>query len=367
MDALIRLLGENYRAINDWGMYFASLFAFLLGVLLIVVFRSGIRRLFKLLATILIITICSVVFVAVLFVRSRVVELRVPNGYEKQAIRFQSGNSYLAGELLLPRGKTGVPAVVFIIGSDVSSYRTNYGRLANEIISPIFSALGYAVLYFDKRGVGLSGGDWTTSRFEDLADDVYAAVKFLRSVPALNSAKIGVAGHSQGGWISQLVASRHPDVLFMISLAGPSVSVKEQIIDDEMNQQICDGTDTVSARKQVDTLVAEIESKSKLAKSGRYYQYAITHNYTPDRALRNLTQPSLFLFASNDRLVVAKKNMIRIQEIFHHAVPTNITIKEIQGAGHSFRTMDFCYEGPQKGLPYSKEFVQQLTEWLQQR
>ena len=39
----------------------------------------------------------------------------------------------------------------------------------------LYAARGFAVLSYDKRGVGKSTGNWREASFEDLADDAVAA------------------------------------------------------------------------------------------------------------------------------------------------------------------------------------------------
>ncbi len=63
---------------------------------------------------------------------------------------------------------------------------------------------GYAVLYCNKRGLGESTGNWKKNSFQGRADDAYAAVSYLKSLPFIDGNRIGISGHSQGGWIAFL-------------------------------------------------------------------------------------------------------------------------------------------------------------------
>ena len=55
---------------------------------------------------------------------------------------------------------------------------------------------GFAVLGYDKRGVGGSTGDWHTATYQDLAGDVVAAFDYLKTRPDIDPAHIGFLGWS---------------------------------------------------------------------------------------------------------------------------------------------------------------------------
>lgn len=115
-----------------------------------------------------------------------------------------------------------LPAIIFHEGSgDWTRDDTWYSRPVD-----LFLKHGIAVLLYDKRGVGSSTGDWHTSSYTDLADDLLAGVRLLKSRRDINSRQIGVRGFSQGGWIASLAASRSRDVSFIhyISPSGAGTS-----------------------------------------------------------------------------------------------------------------------------------------------
>jgi hypothetical protein len=91
---------------------------------------------------------------------------------------------------------------------------------------------GVAVLAYDKRGIGQSGGRYpgespTATAIDVLARDAAAAVRFLARQPEIDRARIGLAGHSQAGWIMPLAASREPAVRFLVVFSGPAVTADE--------------------------------------------------------------------------------------------------------------------------------------------
>jgi pimeloyl-ACP methyl ester carboxylesterase len=52
-------------------------------------------------------------------------------------------------------------------------------------------------------------------------------VRFLRSRDDIDAARVGVGGLSQGAWIATIVATRVPEVAFVVALSAPGVPLHE--------------------------------------------------------------------------------------------------------------------------------------------
>jgi dienelactone hydrolase len=90
-------------------------------------------------------------------------------------------------------------------------------------------------LCYDKRGIGQSTGEYAVvgtknsiRMFDLLGGDMAAGVSFLRSRDEIDSARIGLVGNSQAGWIIPVAATKVRPA-FMIMLVGPTVSTGEEI------------------------------------------------------------------------------------------------------------------------------------------
>jgi dipeptidyl aminopeptidase/acylaminoacyl peptidase len=148
----------------------------------------------------------------------------------------------LEADLILPVGGADKkPAVVFVGGSGDGLYQGYSNGFLETFIQGIFLPRNFAVFYFNKRGMGQSEGSWLNNSIQGRAEDAYAAVEFLKSHPAIDSQNIGVIGHSQGGWVVNLVASQHEDIAFFISLAGPTTTVIGNMEDNYRGAYICEG------------------------------------------------------------------------------------------------------------------------------
>jgi len=148
-------------------------------------------------------------------------------------VTFQNGDVTLAGTLDLPVGEGPFPAIVTIHGSPPLTRNDIY----NLRMSHFFVQHGYAVLRYDKRGTGESKGKYPEvgtheegeANLNILADDALAGVAFLKNHDLIDPERIGLAGHSQAGWIIPLAASKSPDVAFMIISSGPTSTVGQEI------------------------------------------------------------------------------------------------------------------------------------------
>jgi pimeloyl-ACP methyl ester carboxylesterase len=148
-----------------------------------------------------------------------------PRFYREEAVTFNNGDVKLSGTLLLPLGKSApLPAVVFAHGGAPES------RLVNKDWALRFVRRGIAALIYDKRGVGESTGDLRAANLDDLAGDLLAGVRLLKARSDIDPGRIAAAGHSQGGTVAPLAASKSRDVSFVISSAPSAVNYAEQSV-----------------------------------------------------------------------------------------------------------------------------------------
>jgi pimeloyl-ACP methyl ester carboxylesterase len=142
----------------------------------------------------------------------------------EEEVSFTNGDVVLSGTLLRPHRQARFPAVVITHGSSPNE-RSGYRAWARRFVEA-----GIAALIYDKRGAGRSTGNTRAASMEDLADDAIAGLAYLKTRPDIDGSKIGVIGHSQGGWIAPLAATRSKDVAFVIASAAAAVTPAEQSI-----------------------------------------------------------------------------------------------------------------------------------------
>jgi pimeloyl-ACP methyl ester carboxylesterase len=221
--------------------------------------------------------------------------------YDQEPVTFSNGDVRLAGMLLLPPGPGPHPALVFVHGSGTGT-RGQYPTEAD-----LFARHGIAVLAFDKRGSGESSGDSRQADFGELADDVLAAVRHLRSDSRIRGDGIGLWGISQAGWIIPLAASRSDDVAFIVPISGGAVTPAEQELwRQRQNLEFLGVPERfIDLERKVATLGYEWERDYRLGRM------PIPQPFSDDRlsmyhdapaVLRRVRQPVLAIFGGLDTL-----------------------------------------------------------------
>lgn len=135
------------------------------------------------------------------------------------------GGFALAGTLSSPRETGRRPAVLLLNGSGPQerdaalAFLPGYRPMAQ--LADTLARRGIAVLRLDDRGTGASAGRFAGSTSVDLADDAQDALRWLRAQPGVDSTRIAVLGHSEGGLLAVMLATREPSLAGIVLMAAP--------------------------------------------------------------------------------------------------------------------------------------------------
>ena len=154
-------------------------------------------------------------------------EPSLPYPYNSEEITFtnRKANITLAGTLTYPKREGKFPVVVLITGSGPQNRDEELmGHKPFLVLADHLTRQGIGVLRFDDRGMFGSKGVFKTATTVDFATDVEAAVEYLKTRKETDLAHIGLIGHSEGGVIAPIVASRNADINYIIMMAGTGVS-----------------------------------------------------------------------------------------------------------------------------------------------
>lgn len=211
-------------------------------------------------------------------------------------VRFRSGRAVLAGTLTVPALRGLRPAVAFVTGSGETS------RAYLPELQALFVRNGIAVLAYDKRGIGQSGGTYpgeapTAGTIDVLARDASAAVRFLAEQPEIDHARIGLAGHSQAGWIMPLAATRTSAVRFLVVFSGPAVTADEVDLYQNLTGQ------GERPQGQSDSAI-----DAMVLAAGR-------HGVDPMPWIRRLRIPALWLYGGRDEHVPTRLSAVRLEPV----------------------------------------------------
>lgn len=301
---------------------------------------------------------------------------------------FRSGDATLSGTLYLPDGGTALGAVVVTHTASKPLRDMLLYRHLTEMLPP----LGIAVLTYDRRGSGQSGGSLKDSDFAMLADDAIAAVQMLKTDARIDPHRIGIWGLSQGGWLSLLAATRSADVRFVVSIAAPLVTPDVQMIFRSENYMRINGYSETeigqmrATRKSIDDYMrgngdrAKAQSLTDSAASKPWFDQIYISKTVGDRAtsrwrkeieydplptLDQVKVPALILFGANDPVVPVATSVTRI-----NARPrSGVTVRVIAGADHHMATsmdpkaqMDPAQT--ERVRPEAPEYFSILTSWM---
>ena len=155
--------------------------------------------------------------------------LAIPPGFTTKNVKFVSNGDTLAGTIIKPNHPFA--ALVIVHGSGQEKRMMEFATLlANN---------GIAVLTYDKRGVGKSGGVYAgpevgtnnvdSTNLNLLSLDASAAANTLLADLLNYKIPLGLIGGSQAGWIIPLAAQKNSKVRFMVIFSGALVTVREQL------------------------------------------------------------------------------------------------------------------------------------------
>lgn len=172
----------------------------------------------------------------------------------------------LTGTLTLPAGigRLRHPAIVLVAGSG------HVDRDETVAGIPIFSQLagalaerGFLVLRYDKRGIGQSGGRTETATLQDYADDLVSIVRWLAKRDDVDNRRIAVMGHSEGGAVAMLAASREKKIGSVVLAAAPGTTGAQLVLEQQQHQLALAG-------------VSEAEKQDKVALQQKIQQAVMT-------------------------------------------------------------------------------------------
>lgn len=259
-----------------------------------------------------------------------------------------------------------LPAIIFSVGSGDLPWVKSYGNQVQFYFENTFLLNDFAVVYFDKRGVGNSEGIWYETTFEQRALDVKNVAMEIQKLDFIDRDKIFIIGHSQGGWITQIVLSLYPEIFAGgVSMAGPTFGVRKQLVNDYMSGNLCKGDEEDQAlRKAKRRVNRDLFLISLLGRRGNLRQLKIIQDFEPEDYIKTIKRPFLMLFAENDPLVSPQWSLEELNYLFPEGLPQNMTYYVAPGEDHSFRIAPKCYNGSVRDLKLSVKTRDVMFNWV---
>ena len=321
-----------------------------------------------------------------------------PFPYREEEVRFRNDGAGidLAGTLTLPpaRGEPGrgFPAAILLTGSGPQDRdETILGHKPFLVLSDHLTRQGVAVLRFDDRGVGDSGGDFAAATSLDFAGDAAAALAWLRTHPEIDADAIGFVGHSEGGILITLLEGEESPggqvpgdpFAFAVFLGGPALPGGEILLlqaeaiarasgagedqvelllrfQDRMQEVIRNEADPERRLERLEAVLRasldEMDPADRTAQgippgqedawveaqltaiASDWFRTFVT--YDPRPALREFTVPTLALFGELDLQVPPTENAAEMRAALQAAGNPDVTIHIFPGLNHLFQTAE---------------------------
>lgn len=227
-----------------------------------------------------------------------------PYRAEEVTVRTPSGVA-LAGTLTVPAGAPGrVPAVLLLSGSGPQDRDEHSPGLPGwrpfRQVADTLGRRGIAVLRLDDRGVGGSGGSAAATTLAELAEDARAALAFLRARPEVDPRRVGIVGHSEGGYVGPMAAVEDRALRALALVAAPARTGRELL--DYQNRFALE-SDAALAPHADSLMGMAAAQRDSLAASSRWFGSLMAHDPLP--FARRLRVPVLVLQGETDRQVPA--------------------------------------------------------------
>lgn len=317
--------------------------------------------------------------------------------FDQTDTQFEGAGVQLTGRLTLPKGRSPVPIVVLVHGSERSSALQSYS------LQRQFASEGIGVFAYDKRGTGSSKGRYTQD-YLLLATDAIAALREAKRLAGPRAGPMGYQGGSQGGWVAPLAARIEP-VDFVIVSFGLAVSPlqedREAIAFDMRRQgygaeiqkkagEIADASAAILLSNFTEgyDVLAEVKRKysgedwfrhvrgnvthyllatdpEQIRREGPGLLPGITLQYDPMPVLRNLKTPQLWVLGGQDRDAPSGETIKRLSAL--KADGLNLTAVVFPMADHGIYEYETRGDGERTPTRNSDGYFELMRDFILDR
>jgi len=299
--------------------------------------------------------------------------------FTEVAAHFPSaaGSVELAGTLATPAGRRDPPVAVLVSGTGpIDRDVTFAGHALFRVLAHSLARAGIASLRFDKRGVGGSGGDFSTAGPDEFVADVLGAVKHLSGREEFAADRIGLLGHSEGGMVALTAAAAMVAPPFCVLLASPLLSGKDNLVvsfallargslerDAMFDRYVSELTTLVRFARSGDTTVTRenavalaaglapliVNERTQLilgggALSGPQFLDLLSSpcletslSWDPGRVAPLVSSPVLVVYGAKDVQAPALENVAAARALIEKSQRDRWLVREIAGMNHAFQ------------------------------
>ncbi|MBI4956376.1 MAG: alpha/beta hydrolase [Myxococcales bacterium] len=189
-----------------------------------------------------------------------------PAKFTAEEVKVGRGPSALPGTLLVPKGKGPFPAVLFVHGAGGADRddATRGGSRPFRDLAEGLASRGIASLRWDKRThdpafVAALGGDPLDFGLkEEVLDDFAAALELATGMASLDSKRLFVLGHGEGGWLVPRLLERHPALAGGIGLAAFARHLADTLVPELEHLAKRDGAVDAAEQSRLEAAALEV-------------------------------------------------------------------------------------------------------------
>ncbi|MDR2907401.1 MAG: prolyl oligopeptidase family serine peptidase, partial [Bacteroidales bacterium] len=187
-----------------------------------------------------------------------------------ETLKAADGQTDLYARLIKPYNfdaNKKYPVIVYVYGGPHSQLVTNSWLAGGDLFLNYLAQQGYVVWTLDNRGTDNRGFEFQSATHRQLGTvetaDQMKGVNYLKSLPYVDSTRIGVDGWSFGGFMAISLKLRYPGVFKVATAGGPVIDWKwyeimytERYM--ETPEENPDGYKTASVLNYVDNLQGKL-------------------------------------------------------------------------------------------------------------
>lgn len=297
--------------------------------------------------------------------------------FTSEEVTFQNGDVTLGGTLTLPKtGAARYPAAIIISGSGsqdrdgAMSVLGLYKKIAERL-----SSNGVAVLRHDDRGIGRSSMPKKPTAYRDLINDSKAGVEYLRSRKEIDSDRLMLIGHSEGGMTAAVIASEDQKIAAIILLAGATLATLDKLLlEQTVYQKALESPLNPQDREKYPSIVTWLLARIEEAKAGKpdvapndLYEYLRQHlSLNLVETYKRVKCPVLILQGERDALALPH-HAIEAARVLAESGNKRVLLRIFPNLSHIFTPspLDTGIEAAKKG-EISPEFLDTIQKWARE-
>lgn len=124
------------------------------------------------------------------------------------------------------------PAIVLIMGTGKTDRDGNEKGFKTDLyknFAEMFAKYGFVSVRYDKRGTYQTEGNYNTAGLSDLMDDAISVIRYTKSLPYVDEARVIVCGHSEGAMIATLLSVKE-DTAGLMLFGGAATCMKDALL-----------------------------------------------------------------------------------------------------------------------------------------